>query len=188
MDPVELMIRMARAMEACGVDYMLVGSLASSFHGEPRATRDVDFVVKLLAEQVAALHAYFPDDEFYFDEEMALTEIAAGGSFNIIQSTTGLKADLMLLGDKAYDWAQFGRREPCEVAPGETAFVAQPEDVILMKLVYYREGGSDKHLRDIAGMLKLSRRPVDRAYIDHWAVQLGLTDLWTRVAAQIDAA
>lgn len=167
---------------------MLVGSLASSLYGEPRATRDIDLVVRLTPEQVRPLHDWFDDDEFYFDEEMIFTEIAAGGSFNIIQSTTGLKADLLLVGRTDYDLSQFARRQQVEFAPGVAGFVAQPEDVILMKLVYYREGGSDKHLRDIAGVVKLCPQPLDRGYLDQWAERLGIADLWTQVAARIEAA
>jgi hypothetical protein len=56
--------------------------------------------------------------------------------------------------------------------------VAAPEDVILGKLWYFQEGGSDKHLRDIAAMLEISDAEIDRQYIDQWAAQLGLTEPW----------
>jgi hypothetical protein len=63
-----------------------------------------------------------------------------------------------------------------------TVPVASPEDIILMKLRYFTAGGSDKHLRDIAGMLRVMREQVDRAYIEGWARDLGVMDSWLAVA------
>jgi len=47
-------------------------------------------------------------------------------------------------------------RRKLRILPDRDVFVARPEDVILSKMQYYREGGSEKHLRDITGMLKVS--------------------------------
>ena len=58
---------------------------------------------------------------------------------------------------------------------------ASPEGVILKKLEYYREGGSDKHLRDIAGILRISGDQVDFAYIGDWATRLDLAEIWAKV-------
>ena len=58
------------------------------------------------------------------------------------------------------------------------AYFASPEDVILKKMEFYHEGGSEKHLRDIAGMLKIRGEQVDRSYISEWAQKLGLEDVW----------
>ena len=46
---------------------------------------------------------------------------------------------------------------------------------------FFREGGSDKHLRDITGVLKTSGSEIDRAYIDRWATTLGLTEIWQAI-------
>jgi hypothetical protein len=70
-------------------------------------------------------------------------------------------------------------------APDYDAVFASPEDVILKKLEYHREGGSDKHLRDIAGVLKISGDPLDLAYLDDWSSRLGLADLWAKVRATL---
>lgn len=59
--------------------------------------------------------------------------------------------------------------------------MASPEDVILGKMVYYREGGSEKHLRDITGILRISDDIVDRDYVADFAKQLGLADIWDAV-------
>jgi hypothetical protein len=40
-------VRVADALKACGIAYMLSGSFASNFYGIPRSTKDADFVVQL---------------------------------------------------------------------------------------------------------------------------------------------
>lgn len=59
--------------------------------------------------------------------------------------------------------------------------VAPPEYVILRKLEYHREGGSEKHLRDIRAMLALSLVPIDRAALADWLARLGLEAQWRLV-------
>jgi hypothetical protein len=72
------------------------------------------------------------------------------------------------------------------LSPDQNAQVAAPEDVILGKLVYYRDGGSEKHLRDIAGMLRLSGEMIDRTYLDEFARRLGVVDMWEAVLNSVD--
>jgi hypothetical protein len=52
-------------------------------------------------------------------------------------------------------------------------------------MVYYREGGSEKHLRDITGVLRISGNLVDRDYVAHFSKQLGLTEIWEAVLARL---
>jgi len=53
------------------------------------------------------------------------------------------------------------------------------------KLWYYREGRSEKHLRDIAAMLQVSGDQIDTAYVDHWAAQLDLSEEWQAVLGRL---
>ena len=55
-----------------------------------------------------------------------------------------------------------------------------------MKMEYYKEGGSEKHLRDITGILKISSQMVDRSYIAEWARHLGLTEIWDAIERRLD--
>ncbi len=48
---------------------------------------------------------------------------------------------------------------------------------------FYREGGSDKHLRDIASMLAISGSQIDRAYVDRWAARSALPRFGRQVLA-----
>ena len=56
--------------------------------------------------------------------------------------------------------------------------LAPPEYVIVRKLEYYREGGSDKHLRDIRSMLAVSGGQLDRPSLNEWIEQRGLQNEW----------
>jgi hypothetical protein len=55
---------------------------------------------------------------------------------------------------------------------------ASAEDVIIRKMQYFQQGGSDKHVRDIAGVLKIRGDRLDRHYIAEWADRLALRDVW----------
>ena len=65
--------------------------------------------------------------------------------------------------------------------------VAAPEDVILGKLWYFSEGGGDRHLRDIAGILRVTGDGVNRAEVERWATKLGYLEIWRQIVAKVDA-
>lgn len=167
------------------VSYMLVGSLASGIYGEPRMTQDIDVVVELRASQVEPLCAEFPTPEFYVSVPAARQAVAQCGQFNVIHPSSGNKIDLMIARRDAWGRSQLARRREEQIFPGRTGFVASPEDVILAKLWYYQDGGSDKHLRDIASMLQISGTEIDRNYIEQWAAQLGLVEPWRAVVERV---
>ena len=186
MEQPELLRYAFQALERLRVPYMLVGSLASTLYGEPRMTRDIDFVIDLTVLGVEALCAEFPSPEFYVSLPAARQAAAQGGQFNVIHPSSGNKIDLMIARRDAWGREQLARRRRKEVLEGTTGFVASPEDVILAKLWYYQEGGSDKHLRDIAAMLQISGDVIDRNYIDRWAVQLELVEPWQAVVERVN--
>jgi hypothetical protein len=168
-------------LEEQGITYLLVGSLASGVYGEPRMTQDIDVVVELRPDQVARLCQAFPAPEYYVAEKAAREAVATGGQFNVIHPASANKIDFMLARRDAWGLSQVSRRRREEILPGRPGYTAAPEDVILGKLWYYQVGGSEKHLRDIAAMLQLSGDEIDMGYIEHWARQLGVTEVWQTV-------
>ena len=80
--------------------------------------------------------------------------------------------------DILHHWAMVHKRS-FEVE-GETLWVAPPEYVILRKLEFYREGGSDKHLRDIAGMMANSSEVIDFSFLSDQMKLLGLEREWEK--------
>ena len=165
---------------------MIGGSQASMYYGEPRLTRDVDVVVALHLHELPTLLRGFPPDQFYVDESAAREAIATSGQFNIIHPGSGLKIDVYVNPDTEYDRVRLSRRQQLPLAPGVSAFFARPEDIILYKLIYYRQVESGMHLRDIVGILRVSGPELDEPYITQWAARLGLAALWSQVRKQAE--
>lgn len=178
MNQAELLERVIEILESQQLTYMLVGSFASAAYGEPRLTHDIDIVVQLSVDTVDRLCSAFAAPEFYVSLSAAREAVAGGGQFNVIHPASGNKIDFMIARKDAWGQSQLARRGRKSILPDCPAFVAAPEDVILGKLWYYQEGGSEKHLRDIAAMLRVSGDEIDKPYIDHWAQQLGFTEPW----------
>ncbi len=185
MEQDELLRRVVEVLEEQAVTYMLVGSLASGVYGEPRLTNDIDIVVELRADQVARLCQAFPAPEYYLREKTAQEAIAATSQFNVIHPASGNKIDFIIARRDAWGRSQIGRRRREQILPGRAGYTAAPEDVILGKLWYYEEGGSEKHLRDIAAMLQVSGDEIDIGYVDQWARQLGFTETWQTVVNRV---
>ncbi len=179
---VDLFLLYARKIEALGLSYMVTGSVAGMLYGEPRITHDVDIVVALAPRDVQRFAAAFPLDEFYCPPEEVLLEESLRpqrGHFNLIHHETGFKADIYIANrDPLHRWAMTERRA-IEVE-GERTWVAPPEYVIVRKLEFFREGGSEKHLRDIAAILRISGELVRFDVVDEWTARLGLAAEWQR--------
>jgi hypothetical protein len=181
----ELLQFAVAALERLGLPYMIVGSVASGAYGEPRLTRDIDIVVELAESHVDPLCREFPSDDFYVSPDAILDAVHRGGQFNIINPTSANKIDFMVARHDDWGREQMRRRTRVQLLPSYQGFAAQPEDIIISKLIYFQEGGSEKHLRDIAGMIRVSGDRIDRAYLERWVEKLGLVDEWKAVQARL---
>ena len=174
--PYQLMQKVAAFLELESTPYRIVGSMASIVYGEPRFTNDIDVLVDLPYERIEALCSEFPPPDYYVSADAVREAVAKRHQFNILHMPSGLKVDMILSTDTEFgrlDLAQ-GRRIKSEGA--YNAQFASPENVILKKLLYFQEGGSDKHLRDIAGILLIQGEKIDQAYLGEWAAKLGVAD------------
>ncbi|MBI3073691.1 MAG: hypothetical protein HYY84_16390 [Deltaproteobacteria bacterium] len=172
-----------RPLNEIGVRYAVTGSVASMIYGEPRMTRDVDIVIDLAAEKIVAFLGVFDTTAYYCPPEDVLrVEIArtSRGHFNIIHLTSGFKADFYPAGgDPLQRWALANRREVR--AKNASLFLAPPEYVIVKKLEYHREGGSEKHLRDIRGMLDVTPELSTSTVLLTNLKELGLVPIWEKL-------
>lgn len=170
-------------LERVGVSYMITGGVASVIYGDPRFTRDVDVVMELGQAAVTRLAGAFDHEDFYVPPLEVLAEEAGrsrGGHFNLIHRETALRADVYLAGDDPlHAWA-FGRRERMEVE-GAAIWVAPIEYVILRKLQYFQRSGSERHVRDVAMMLRISDDAIDFEALRDWSVRLELEDVLEEV-------
>src|SRR5688572_15113787 len=137
---------------------MVSGSVAAMFYGQPRFTNDIDLIVWMDLAGARRLCLLFPAEEFYFPPwEIVAAEMARErrGHFNILHIDSGFKADVYLRGnDPLRIWA-LERVRRIEFG-GKSVRMAPPEYVIVRKLEFFREGKSEKHLRDIRLMFENS--------------------------------
>lgn len=185
MEQDELLRFGVEALERLGLSYLVTGSMAAVLYGEPRFTNDIDLVVVLSAEQIEEFCRSFPQPEFYLSPESVRRAVDRKSQFNIIHPTSGLKLDVMIPAETSFNRSRFERARRIRIMPDLDVSFAAPEDVIIKKMEYYREGASEKHLRDITGILKVSAGQVDRDYIADWAVRLGLEEIWLALARRV---
>lgn len=187
MGPYELLRIVVEVLERLRIPYLVTGSVASMAYGEPRLTNDIDIVAEVRPGQINDLLTAFPEPEYYLSPEMAQEAIRTFGQFNIIHPASGLKIDMIIRRDSPHDQSRFARRKRLRPAKEYEAYFAAPEDVILKKMEYYKEGGSEKHLRDITGILRISGDEIDRPYIASWAERLGVTEIWQAILRRLKA-
>ena len=187
-EPILVVKKVAAAFERLSIRYVVGGSVASSFHGLPRATLDVDLVAELAASHAKPLAAAL-EAEFYVDAEMIADAVQRRASFNVIYLPSMFKADIFVV--KADPWwaLEMDRGQVERIGEGESAVtirVATAEDTLLYKLVWYRlgAGSSDRQWLDVKGLIEVQGNDLDRAYLDQWARHLGVEDLLERSLAE----
>jgi hypothetical protein len=185
MELFDLLKKIVKAFEKLNIPYLVTGSVASMAYGEPRLTNDIDIVAGIEDRHITGLIEEFQSDEFYISDSMIKEAIFRHGQFNIIHPSSGLKIDVMIKKNTSFDHSRFSRKKRLVPSESYEADFAAPEDVIIKKMEYYREGGSEKHLRDITGILKISSESVDIDYISEWADRLGLEDIWKLVQDRV---
>lgn len=185
MEQYDLLKHLINAFESLGIRYLVTGSIASIFYGEPRFTNDIDVVAEIKEHHIPELLKLFPDDEFYISEDAVSDAIKYNHQFNIIHPSSGLKIDVIISKKEPFDISRFERIK--RISPIEDIYAnfASPEDVIIMKMRYYKEGESEKHLRDITSMLKISGDIIDQEYIEKWVEKFDLKDIWKAILERL---
>lgn len=175
----ELLADVVRRLEDAHIAYMVTGSVASAYHGEPRATRDLDIVIDPQTETLTLLVEGLLADGMYVDRDAAFIALRERTQFNAI-GPDATKVDFIVRKDRQFSREEFERRRPADLL-GTPAFVASVEDLIIAKLEWSLPFDSDRQLRDVAAMLRVSGDAVDRGYIARWVQTLGLEQAWRRV-------
>ena len=179
MTPGEFLSTLVSHLDAAGLPYMVVGSVASNAYGEIRTTYDVDIVVDAPWENVQRfVRGLGPD--YYVSEEAARAAWDRRRMFNVIHAASGNKADIVCCKDTDYAAVAFERRGLAQ-ALGVEIELCSPEDVILSKLDWGRRSESERQYRDALGVAKAQRSTLDLAYLAHWAEDIGVTDLLNRL-------
>jgi hypothetical protein len=167
--------RLAAVLDGAKVDWYLCGSLASTHHGVPRSTHDVDVLVRMEPGALDRILAGLDDDQYYVSD--ARQALVHGQPFNVIDRVTGLKADVMAT-RSPFHQSELSRRQRAQVL-GVEVWVQTAEDTILSKLDWMkRSGGSERQARDIEGILVVSGPVLDAAYIESWLDVLDVRREW----------
>ena len=185
MEQDELLQRTVETLERLNLTYLVTGSMATILYGEPRFTNDIDIVVQLSAKRIGDFVEAFPSDEFYLDDDRIRQAVENRGQFNVLHPASGLKIDVIIPEMDEFDRSRFTRARRVRPANDYEATFASAEDVIVKKLQFHAEGGSDKHLRDIASVLRISGADLDRDYVTEWADRLGLREIWDLILDQL---
>jgi len=165
-------------LEAMGIDYVIWGGVAAALYGEPRFTQDMDVVVRLDYRHVARLARMLEEDGYYVSVEAMREAMDRDPYFNVIHLETGIKIDFHVAQrDPILDWA-FEHRQVELFDESRRAVYMPPESMILTKLRAYKDSGSERHWRDIEGILRVSGAELDIAYIDREAARIGVFGTW----------
>ena len=180
----DFLMRLTSILEQVDVDYMIVGSFASTVHGVARSTQDVDIVVALDRARLTALLRACPEDEYYVSEDAARDALRYESLFNIIDMKTGWKADLIVKKSRPFSVKEFDRRQLMTLGD-QQLYVASAEDIVIAKMEWALSSASERQIRDVTGILDVKGSTIDLDYITMWAQKLGLIDLWDRIRASM---
>ena len=159
-------------LEATGIPYAVCGSLSSGLHGQPRATNDADIIIAPTQDQLGKFLKSL-ETGYYVSIDSAFEAMKIRSMFNVIDNELGWKADLIFRQDNPYQLSKFSRRIRAKLM-GIDLWILSPEDVILSKLCWAKDSGSDLQFRDVLGVIKVQWKNLDWDYLRHWAKELGV--------------
>ena len=171
----EFLAVVVKHLDDASIEYMIAGSVASSIHGEPRTTRDIDIVIEVTEDSLRALFSSLDRVAVYVETQPG-QRFAAGDMFNLLDLHGGWKVDLIVRKDRAFSGVEFARRQHADVL-GVSVMVATAEDVILTKLEWAARSGSSRQVDDARGIVAVQGRALDREYLRRWAAELGVSEL-----------
>lgn len=189
-DIITVAYKTAQIFEKLSIPYRIGGYLASSAYGIPRSTLDVDIVIDIQKNQIPLLVKEFPQEEYYIDADTIYDALRYHSSFNIIHRDSMFKIDVFILRDNEFHQQEFLRRVQKNITEdiSKIVFFPTPEDIILLKLEWFKMGGevSERQWKDILGVLNVQRDTLDFTYMNKWAQELGVSSLLQKAIKQTE--
>jgi hypothetical protein len=185
-EPLAVTSAIALVLDKLEIPYLVGGSLASSMHGIPRATQDIDIVADIRIPHVAGLVKEL-SGTWYIDENQIREAIKLRSSFNIIHLESMYKVDVFIAGNDPASITEMARKINFPLNKGEVSIcIASAEDIILRKLVWFNKGGqtSQRQWDDVAGVAKLQKDSLDMKYLLESAAEMGISQLLDKLISQ----
>jgi len=190
-NPIDLIVAVGsvtKTLDLMQIPYFVGGSVASSYHGVPRSTIDVDLVADIQEKHSSPFFARV-STEFYANESTIRQAISSKSCFNLIHLETGFKVDIFVNQNRKFDRSAFDRAKPGRLAEDQSLCVpiASLEDIILAKLLWYRQGNevSERQWNDVSMLARNNREQLDGTYLTEQAAQLRIDDLLRRLFAEV---
>ncbi len=177
----QFLVEISQTLDELKIEYAVSGGIAVSVWGRPRYTADLDIVIEIssrekIEELTEELLKKFKVG--YLDKETALAAYKNKGEFNLIEPEYGLKADFFVIGSDEHQKLEIKRAKKKKIGGKLIKFIS-PEDLIIAKLKWYREGQSDRQLEDIVTVLEAGN--IDQKYLHSWVKKLGLEKEWEKI-------
>ncbi|HZZ42318.1 MAG TPA: hypothetical protein VFE58_05230 [Tepidisphaeraceae bacterium] len=183
MTAVDFVLRVIAAFDKNAIPYMTVGSFSTNVYGKPRSTKDADFVLQLGNSSISALTADIGPD-FQLDPQMSFETITSTTRYRLHHRESNFLIELFLLSSDPHDQERFRRRVSGQIG-GQQVFVPTPEDVVITKLRWSKQGQRPKDVEDVRGVLQLQHNTLDLPYIHHWTSLHGTLSLFEQLMAAI---
>ena len=180
-EQLEFIKAIATRLDSAGIPYMLTGSIALALYARPRMTRDIDLVIECQSPDSETIVRLFEAD-CYVDAQEVRDAIASRQMFNIIHNEWIIKADFIVRKDDKYRKLEFDRRRRFTIE-GMSVWVASPEDLILSKLHWAKDTGSELQREDVRVMVQTVQN-LDWIYLEQWAEDLGVQELLSGMREQ----
>jgi len=178
MEQEELLFRIGKILNKLRIPYIITGGVAVVVWGRPRFTADIDVVIELVSQKIDEIFSELRkiDKNIYIRKKMIEDALKRKGEFNLIHPASGVKIDFWILKDEPFDKSRIKRRIFKKIA-GKKLYFCSPEDLILIKLQWYKKTKSTRQLEDIESILAIQKK-LDWKYLKKWAkVQSTLTIL-----------
>ncbi|MEM7595699.1 MAG: hypothetical protein AAF383_30065, partial [Cyanobacteria bacterium P01_A01_bin.83] len=184
-DSISLAGELHQILESVNIPYYVSKGVASSIHGEPRSTRDLDLVIEIQPDQINLLVTTL-EAAGYYCPVGAVEDLKRRreGLLNITHTETIANADLYVTDTSTFATSQMERRRLLDVEGMPAFWVISPEDLVLQKLAWGRGSQSEKQWRDVLGILKLQSENLDYEYLNQWADNLGLLDFLSQAFSE----
>lgn len=175
--PIKTLQQITQTLTKLGICYMLTGCCASNYHGAPRSTVDIDFLIVANAREIEGLLKLLPINDYRFDLATAIEAAQGQSAFHIIHNASGWKIELLFFGSTTFDEQRLQHRQQIMVEEA-SLFIESPESLVVSQLQWTKSGHSSRQIEDAAGILKLHGTSLDFDYIENWVNRLGLSSQW----------